>query len=261
MISSANNGQIKYINLLKNKAKARQEDRTFVVEGIRMFEESREEDNLIKSYFSETFYDIKSKEDLDYFQDLSYEIIQDSLFKKISDTSTPQGVLALVQAPEYHLKNIIKNPKSNLLLLENIQDPGNLGTMVRTAEGAGFNGIVLSRDSVDMLNPKVIRATMGAIYRMPYVYVDNFEETLKQIQNNNISIYAAHLEGAQSYDNLDYPSKCGIIIGNEGNGITKRTAEIADKLIKIPMKGKVESLNAAISAALIMFEVARQRRV
>ena len=263
MISSLNNGQIKHLNLLQKKAKARKEEKAFVIEGIKMFEESRNQGNLIKSYFSETFYKNKYKAEPEYFSDLSFEIVQDSVFNKLADTSTPQGVLAIVEMPSYKLDNIVKSPNSSLLILENIQDPGNLGTMIRTAEGAGFNGIILSGDSVDVLNPKTIRSTMGAIYRMPYVYAideDNFHEILQEIKNDNIYIYAAHLEGAKFYDKVDYKEKCAILIGNESNGLKEKTVSIADALIKIPMEGQVESLNASIAAAIIMYEVARQRR-
>ena len=228
-----------------------------------MFEESRKQGNLIKSYFSETFYNSKYEAEPEYFEGLSYEIIHDSVFNKVAYTSTPQGVLAIVEKPNYQVKNIIKNPNSTLLVLENIQDPGNLGTMIRTAEGAGFTGIILSDDCVDILNPKVIRSTMGAIYRMPYAYArdeDGFHEILKEVKNNNITIFAAHLEGAKFYDKVEYQEKCAILIGNESNGLKEETAKIADGLIKIPMKGKVESLNAAVAAAVIMYEVARQRR-
>lgn len=260
VISSLSNGQIKYINLLLKKPRARKEENAFVVEGIKMFEESRTHGNLIKAYFSEEFYSKKEKEEPEFFNDLSYEIIQDSIFKRISDTISPQGVLAIVEKPSYDLSNVLANPKASLLLLENIQDPGNLGTMVRTAEGAGFTGVILSSDCVDILNPKVIRSTMGAIYRMPFVYVDVFEATLREVKKNDISIYAAHLDGASYYDEVEYAKKRGILIGNESKGLKETTAKIADKMIKIPMQGRVESLNAAVAAAIIMYEVARQDR-
>ena len=260
MISSLGNQQIKNINLLLKKSKARKEQNSFVIEGIKMFEESRAEGNLIKAYFSEEFFNKKHEEDKNYLEGLSYEIVQDSIFKSVSDTNSPQGILAVVETPLYDLSDIISNPKATLLLLEHIQDPGNLGTMVRTAEAAGFTGIILSKDSVDMLNPKVIRSTMGAIYRMPFAYVDNFVDGIQEVKNNKISIYGAHLDGKPYYDEVFYPEKCALIIGNESNGLRDNTAKLADSLIKIPMEGRVESLNAAVAAGIIMFEVARGRR-
>lgn len=260
MISSLNNQQVKNIKMLQKRGKVRKKQNAFVIEGMKMFEESRLEGNLIKSYFSEEFYNVKWKEDETYFNDLSYEVIKDSIFNELASTQTPQGVLAVVEKPKYDINKIIKDPASSLLLLENIQDPGNLGTMVRTAEGAGFTGIILSKDCVDMLNPKVVRSTMGSIYRVPFVYVDDFEGALKDIKNNNIPIYGAYLEGAIDYDKLEYSAKCGVLIGNESKGLKESTAGIVDHLIKIPMKGQVESLNAAIAAAIIMFEISSRRR-
>ena len=256
MIRSTSNSQIKNIKLLQKKSRARRKQEAFIIEGIKMFEESRVEGNLIMSYLSETFYN-KKKEDVNFFHNLPYKVVEDSVFKEITETSTPQGILAIVKAPKYNLQDIIKS-SNKLLLLEDIQDPGNLGTMVRTAEGAGFHGIILSKNSVDMLNPKVIRSTMGSIYRVPFIYVDDFQDTLHKIKKNNIKIYAAYLGGEYDYDQVDYPDKCAILIGNEGSGLQEQTAEIADFYIKIPMKGQVESLNAGVAAAIIMYEARRK---
>ncbi|MFU0826130.1 MAG: SpoU-sub-bind domain-containing protein [Lachnoclostridium sp.] len=260
MISSLSNSQIKNIIQLQKKPKARAEQKAFVTEGIKMFEEAKAGGNLIKAYISETFYEEKSKEDSDYFRGFAYEVVSDKVLKEASETLTPQGILAIVRKPEYCLKDILSNPKANLLLLEDIRDPGNLGTIVRTAEGAGITGIILTKTSVDMYNPKVVRSTMGSIYRMPFVYVEDFKGTLCQIKKKNIAIYAAHLKGEKAYDEIDYKDKCGILIGNEANGLSDEIAALADVYIKIPMSGSVESLNAAIAAAILMYEVYRQRR-
>jgi len=260
MISSASNPQIKNIMLLQKRSKARMEQGTFVIEGIKMFEESREGGYLIKAYFSESFYEGKLAENPSYFLDFPYEVVQDSVLKETSDTLTPQGIIAVVKKPEYNLEQIISDPNANLVLLEDLRDPGNLGTILRTAEGAGVTGIVLSNTSVDMYNPKVIRSTMGAIYRMPFVYVENFKETLMDIKKNEITIYAAHLAATCAYDEVDYQQKCAIMIGNEANGLSDEVAHLSNQYIKIPMAGKLESLNAAIAAAILMYEVYRQKR-
>lgn len=257
MIGSRSNSQIKNIKLLQKKSRARKKQEAFVIEGIKMLEESRVEGNLIMSYLSQTFYNKKQEEEADFFDNLPYKVIEDSAFKEITETSTPQGVLAIVKAPKYNLQDIIKS-SNKLLLLEDIQDPGNLGTMVRAAEGAGFHGIILSKNSVDMLNPKVIRSTMGSLYRIPYIYVDNFQETLHIIKKNDTRIFAAYLRGGYDYDQVDYPDKCAILIGNESSGLQEQTAEIADFYVKIPMKGKVESLNAGVAAAIIMYEARKK---
>ncbi|WFR57984.1 RNA methyltransferase [Anaerocolumna sp. AGMB13025] len=260
MISSSSNPQIKNIVQLQKKPKTRTEQKAFVIEGIKMFEESKESGYLIKAYVSESFYEEKLREAPDYFNGFSYEIVTDGVLKEASDTLTPQGIMAVVKMPIYTLDKIITDQKANLVLLEDIRDPGNLGTILRTAEGAGVTGIILSKTSVDMYNPKVIRSTMGAIYRMPFVYAEDFETAITEVKKNKISVYAAHLQAAQAYDEVNYQEKCAILIGNEANGLSNEIAAMSDQYIKIPMSGSVESLNAAIAAAILMYEVYRQRR-
>ncbi|MEG0792709.1 MAG: RNA methyltransferase, partial [Lachnospiraceae bacterium] len=137
---------------------------------------------------------------------------------------------------------------------------GNLGTILRTAEGAGVTGVIMSSDCVDIYNPKTIRSTMGSIFRMPFLYTEEMNELLKKLKNNNIRTFAAHLEGKTFYDQEDYTGKIAFLIGNEGNGLHREIAEQADTWIKIPMHGQVESLNVAIATSILMYEVCRQRR-
>ena len=146
------------------------------------------------------------------------------------------------------------------MVLDNLQDPGNLGTIVRTAEGAGVTGIIMSRDTVDIYNPKTIRSTMGSVYRMPFFYVEDILEFLEDLRGQGIRTYAAHLDGANNYDEESYKGACAFLIGNEGNGLRYEVAKKADIWIKIPMYGQVESLNAAIASSILMYEVSRQRR-
>ena len=147
-----------------------------------------------------------------------------------------------------------------LLLLENLQDPGNLGTMLRTGEGAGATGILMSDDTVDIYNPKTIRATMGSIYRVPFVYAGDLTEAIGRMRERQIRVYGAHLAGKRYYDSFSFREGTAFLIGNEGKGLSRSLSEMADSLLKIPMEGKVESLNAAVSAALLMYEAHRQRR-
>lgn len=260
MISSTSNGQIKNIIQLQKKPKSRMEQGAFVIEGIKMFEESLEYGIIIKAYVMESFYEEMNTKTPEYFQNFSYEVVTNAVFKEISETLTPQGILAIVKMPTYSLDSILSKEDANLILLEDIRDPGNLGTIVRTAEGAGFTGIILSKSSVDMYNPKVIRSTMGAIYRMPFVYTEDFLAAINQVKASNIPIYAAHLLGESYYDEIQYEKKCAILIGNEANGLTDACAQKASQYVKIPMAGKVESLNAAIAASIFMYEIYRQKR-
>ena len=188
------------------------------------------------------------------------EIVGDSVFKQISDTQTPQGIMAVIEMPHYELADLLDGDRTHLLILESIQDPGNLGTMLRTGEGAGITGVIMNSQTVDLYNPKTVRSTMGSLYRMPYYISDDLEGTINLLKEKGVKLYAAHLKGTLSYDEPEYTRACGFMIGNEGNGLSDQIADMADTYIKIPMEGKVESLNAAISATLLMYECNRQRR-
>ena len=257
MITSTSNPQVKELLQLQKKSKARNERNVFIVEGIRMFREVPKE-RLEKVYISESFYN-KKKQELKLF-DVPVEILSDRVFSHVSDTKTPQGVLSLVRQKKTSLEEILQVENPYLMILDNLQDPGNLGTIVRTAEGAGVTGIIMSHDCVDIYNPKTIRSTMGSVYRMPFLYVDDMDDMLQQLKKQGIKTYAAHLQGKNSYDKEDYKSGCAFMIGNEGNGLRKEIADQADIWVRIPMHGQVESLNAAIAASVLMFEVCRQRR-
>lgn len=260
VISSLSNAQMKNLTLLQKKAKERDEQGVFVIEGWKMFEEAKDAGLLVKAYASESFYHEKLQENPDYFADLDYEIITDSVFKEISDTKTPQGIMGTVKKAQHSLEHMLQAPDACLLLLEDIRDPGNMGTMIRTAEGAGITGMICSNSSVDIYNPKVIRATMGSIYRVPFYQTDDFYATLQDIKEQGIVIFAAHLLGMPYDTEGSFRKRCAFLIGNEANGLSDRAAALADTRIKIPMAGKVESLNAAVAAAILMYEAARQRR-
>lgn len=256
MITSNTNKQVKELAQYVKKSKVRKENQTFIVEGIKMFLEAPKE-SIRKIYVSESF----TKEEI-YKTSIrvqQHEILSDAVFSYVSDTKTPQGILCLVQMPSYEWKHILK--KDGLyLLLESIQDPGNLGTMFRAAEGAGVDGILMNESCVDLFNPKTIRSTMGSIYRVPFYIAKDFKEAIFNLKKENIMIYAAHLKGEASYDVMDYTKASGFLIGNEGNGLSDEIAALASEYVKIPMQGKVESLNAAIASSLLIYEAARQRR-
>ena len=154
----------------------------------------------------------------------------------------------------------MQQERTQLLILEGVQDPGNLGTMLRTGEGAGITGVIMDRTTVDLFNPKTIRSTMGSLYRMPYYIAEDLGATIEAVKAQGVRLYAAHLAGELSYDRPDYTGACGFLIGNEGNGLSDEIARMADTYIRIPMQGQVESLNAAMSAGILMYECNRQRR-
>lgn len=262
MISSSQNAQIKHLIKLQEKNTVRKAEGMFVCEGRKMFQEVLKyaKDSLVKTYFAESSFKQIQETGIP-LQDFDYEIVTDAVFCEAAQAITPQGVLAIVKQPFYSLENMLLGKESaKLIALENIQDPGNLGTILRTAEAAGMDGVILSAKSVDMFNPKVIRSTMGAIYRMPFFYAADFEELLIRLKQEAFSLYAAHLDGAVSYDAIQYAKKTVLLIGNEANGLTQQTTSLADCRIRIPMQGSTESLNAAVAAAVLMYEVYRQER-
>lgn len=278
MITSTSNAQIKELAKLQKKSRLRDERRIFLVEGPRMVEEIPKE-RIERLYISESF----ERKNPAYIRELGMpaEVLSDPVFSYVSDTKNPQGILAVVKRLEYTMEDVLgksalkceeksgekeKNPENHqirvphVIVLDNLQDPGNLGTIFRTAEAAGATGILLSSDSVDVYNPKVIRSTMGAVFRMPFFYVKDLPAAVKSLSRQGIRTYAAHLNGKNAYDEEDYTKGCAFLIGNEGNGLRDEVSECADCLIRIPMCGKAESLNAAVAAAVLMFEAGRQRR-
>ena len=257
MITSTSNKQVKNLISLTKKAKERNKQGVFIVEGRKMFEEAPKEWCLVL-YVSATF--LQSAENQVLLQGYEYEILSDAVFRAVSDTQTPQGILCVVKMPQWRVEDIDLS-KGAVLFLESIQDPGNLGTMLRTGEGAGIQAVIANKTTVDLFNPKTIRSTMGSIYRVPFIVSEDFQETILEFQRKGMRIYAAHLKGTMNYDEANYSGSCGFLIGNEGNGLSEEIAGLADTYIRIPMEGKVESLNAAIAATILMYEVSRQRRM
>ena len=261
MITSTSNAKIKRIVQLRKKKKARDAEGVFLVEGIRMFREIPEK-LLQEIYISES---CEGKEGKEIRRRASAcgirpELVSDGVFAYLSDTQTPQGILCVVSQLSYSLEEVADAPCPHMLVLDRLQDPGNVGTILRTAEGAGVTGILLDGECADIYNPKTIRSTMGSIFRMPFYYIQDLEEGIRYLKKRGICTYAAHLEGKRAYDEEDYRKPCAFLIGNEGNGLRPEIADLADTYIRIPMAGEVESLNAAIASAVLMFEAGRQRR-
>lgn len=259
MIISTGNPKIKQLVQWQTKAKERRKDGVFLAEGIKMLQEAPEE--LIRDIYITENVEKKIQEShlLDKLNKVGYEVVSEEVMKKVSDTQTPQGVLTVLNRPEYLLEKILSKSNGLFLLLEDLQDPGNLGTIIRTAEGAGVDGIIATKNTVDIFSPKTIRSTMGSIYRVPFIYVETLKEVILKMKEGGIKTYAAHLDGELYYSSFSFTQGTAFIIGNEGNGLRKETADLADFYIKIPMEGQVESLNAAIATALLIYEAHRQR--
>ncbi|MBQ8598190.1 MAG: RNA methyltransferase, partial [Lachnospiraceae bacterium] len=244
MITSIANQRMKRLIQLQEKSRARNKEGVFVAEGLKMFEEAPI-DRIKEVYIQETLwkqlFEKVSEEQqenrkyadrerhekirlkLKQFREkgIVVEQVADDVFKKASDTQTPQGILFVMQQLSYSLDALLKQAaegrKSNrlplFLLIEDIQDPGNLGTMLRTAEGAGADGVILSKGTVDIYNPKTIRSTMGSLYRVPFLYTDDLTDAVKRLQQAGITVYAAHLAGEKYFDEIAYEGGSGFLIG------------------------------------------------
>lgn len=258
MITSFSNKKVKEVIELSKKAKARREQDAFVVEGVKMFLEAPVE-HIKQVFVSERLLERGINEALSIkLEQVPYEVTTDEIFAKMSDTQTPQGILCVLKQFRYRFEDM-KASKGVYVVLENLQDPGNLGTIFRTSEGAGVAGIIMSKETVDIYNPKTIRSTMGSIYRMPFYYTDDLKNAINTLKETGIKVYAAHLKGEHYYDGYDYTDGCAFMIGNEGNGLSDEIAACADCYLKIPMEGQLESLNAAVSTAILIYEAHRQK--
>lgn len=269
MITSLTNQKIKNVVKLMTQTRERRETHSYVIEGLNLFSEvpfnkvrqifmtraGYEKARAIRPELASMVIDGPMQN----LHGPDCELVSDDVFKKMSDTATPQGILCVVDMPDYTLNELVKGNQL-ILVLEGIQDPGNLGTMLRTGEGAGVSFILADKQTVDLYSPKVIRSTMGAIFRTPVIYTDDLPASIKELKRLGVSIYAAHLEGRREYWSERYNNKTAFLIGNEGNGLSDEIASYADALIRIPMKGAVESLNAAVAASLLMYEFSRQYR-
>lgn len=254
MITSTSNSQVKQAAALAKKARERRQTGLFLAEGRKMYEEAP------KSWLEKVYVTEEYVKDHGEPEGAAWELVSGEVMKAMADTQTPQGILALVRQPKWSVSDVWNGENPHIIMLETLQDPGNLGTILRAGEGAGITGVIMNRETADIFNPKVIRSTMGSIYRVPFVYVDDLGEAAEMAKARKIHLFAAHLKGKNSYDREDYRGGCGFLIGNEARGLTDETAALADCWVKIPMLGKVESLNAAVAASVLMFEAARQRR-
>lgn len=260
MISSTANARVKNITALQKKGKERRNQGLFVIEGRKLFEEILRDapEAIHEVYVTEAY--LTQQEQRRLPETIPYELVTEQVMKAMAETMEPQGILATVRIPRYDKKTLLEKKEAVWIALEDLRDPGNLGTVLRTAEAAGVTGVLLSDSSVDIYNPKVVRSTMGAIFRVPHFYLSDFLGELDLMRQAGATLYAAHLQGTQDYDEPEYDGCAVILIGNEANGLSEEAAAKANCLVKIPMEGKAESLNAAVAASLFMYEAYRKRR-
>lgn len=260
-ITSTKNPLIKEIKSLHRK-KGRMKNNAFIIEGVKIINEAMENDYPIENILY-TDQLLKNNEGEDFLKKLegfySPIYVSENIFKEISDTENPQGILAVAQLRYRTTDEINSNAYPFLLYLDEVQDPGNMGTIIRTADAFNIDGIIISEGCVDPYNPKVVRATMGSIFRTPLYYTSNGLEELKALKDKGMKVYSTSLEGSIPIYQADYIGGQILVIGNESKGVKEDIQQMSDILIKIPMPGKAESLNAGVAASIIMYEVMKQR--
>lgn len=256
MISSAANRRVKHLSRLLSSGRYRHETKTYVAEGLRVVREAPV--SLIEELYAAESFDMSSLDK--NVSDIPVEILSDEVFDKISDTVHSQGIIAVVRMNPREADGFY-DKDGMYLVTEDIRDPGNLGTMIRTAEAAGIDGIVMCGSTTDVFSPKVVRAAMGSLYRLPYRIASDIGGELSAMEKAGITTFAATPYEADEYTDADYRIGCAFLIGNEAAGLSDDTIRLAKRRIMIPMRGKTESLNAAMAAGILMFEANRQRRL
>ncbi|NLC87545.1 MAG: RNA methyltransferase [Clostridiaceae bacterium] len=258
VITSKENEMIKNIKKLKEK-KYRDQENKFIVEGIKMVQEAiLEQASIDKIVICEDCINDGTIE-----QELLYEIakkdciyVSEKVFESITDVTNPQGILAIIN--KQNAEEQINYNEDIIVVLDGIQDPGNLGTILRTIDSVGLTQVILSENTADSYNPKVVRSTMGAIYRVKILKTNNIIETLKNVQKNKYKVISTSLQTDKSIYDIEY-KKLAIVIGNEANGVSEEVLKLSDAKIKIPMLGKTESLNAAVATGVILYEYVRNK--
>lgn len=248
IITSKDNEIIKNIKKLKEK-KYRLD--SYIVEGIKMVKEAISENQEI------ALIAIREDFKIDFdTKNTKIVTISNKIFNDISDVKTPQGILAVIKKNQ---NNQIETNQEYILALDSLQDPGNMGTIIRTADSANINQIIINKTTVDPYSPKVIRSTMGAIYRTNIIEVEDLKATLKKMKSKGFQIITTDLKATQSIYDINYNNKTVVVIGNEANGVSQEILQTADKKVIIPMLGKTESLNASIAASIMIYEYVRQK--
>lgn len=251
LITSKDNSKIKEIKKLKEK---KYRKTAFIVEGIKMLKEAISEKAEIDTII------IREDTELDFKLDSELEKkvihVTKNVFETISDVVSPQGVLVVINKKIDD--NKISKHADYILALDGIQDPGNLGTIIRTADSANMKQILVSKDTVDSYSPKVVRSTMGAIYRVKIIECEDLAKTLKSLQTTGFEIVTTDLHTDKSIYDMNYNKKI-VVIGNEANGVTPEIRELSNYRVKIPMLGKTESLNAAVATGIMIYEYVRQK--
>lgn len=255
-IKSKDNSKFKLAKSLL-KSKYRNKENKFLAEGLRTVELAIEykadiEWIFVSRYFQENENNAEKLEHIT--KEYQVYVIDNDLFEQLSSTENSQGIIAVMNMKKIEIDVLNEKKHKKILVLDRLQDPGNVGTIVRTADAAGFDLVIVNKGCVDVYNPKVVRSAMGSIFYMDIVFAED-EEIFNVIKSNNIELVSSSLETDSFFDQVSYGEFVALVLGNEANGISDFWKNNADKLVKIPMYGKAESLNVAISSAILMYSI------
>ena len=257
MITAKDNDKVKYTKSLL-KSKNRNKESKFIIEGYRILTLAIECNAKIDYVFINEDFE-KKTEHVEFLEILKSKNINtykttNKIFNELVDTESTQGILAVVKFNQRTIQENLKDEHRFVVILDRIQDPGNMGTIIRTADAAGVDAIIALKGCVDIYNPKVIRSTMGSIFDMNIIHATQ-EEAVRLLKLKNFDIVSSYLDTDNYYDKVEYNYKTALVIGNEANGINDDLVSKSDVLVKIRIYGKAESLNAAISSAILMYEI------
>ncbi len=257
MITAKDNEKVKYTKSLL-KTKNRTKESRFIIEGYRILTLAIECNADIEYVFINEDFENK-EEHINFLEILKEKNMKtykttNKIFDDLVDTETTQGILGVVRFKQKNIEESLDDDSRFVLILDRIQDPGNMGTIIRTADAAGIDAIIALKGCVDIYNPKVIRSTMGSIFDMNVIHATQ-DEALRLLKLKNFDIVSSYLDTNNFYNSVEYNYKTALVIGNEANGINEELVSKSDVLVKIPIYGKAESLNAAISSAILMYEI------
>jgi len=254
--------KLKELAKLKTK-KGRTQAGKFLIEGVRLCEESLNSSWVIESFLLTSAFEekIKDKELWRKLQRSNAKLIEAKArdLEKLADTVTPSGIMGIVKFRKNPEKELWKEDSKLILALDGIRDPGNVGTLIRTADAFGADEVLLSNDTVELLNPKVVRSSMGSVFHLPIFDEMDLEKTLPELKKRDFKILGTDVLEGQSLDRVDFSGKICVLIGNEAEGLNKKLLPLVDNMVHIPIWGKAESLNAAVAGGIILYETTRKQ--
>lgn len=266
-IFSKSNSNVKFVRGL-NEKRFRTKNNAFYLEGIKVVNEILDKDRAIDIMFIAYSKSIlinsnggkELLERLEKLENIKVLDFEESIFKYMTDTVTPQGVLIVLKVPEYTLEELLENNNKNIVILDKVQDLGNIGTIIRSCNAFDVETILCIQGTADVYSPKALRSTMGGILNTKIIYIDNLDD-LKKLKDYGYSIVTTSLNTDKNLDSIDMNKKYAFVMGNEANGVSKEMADLSDVLVKIPMSEKIESLNVGVAASIVLYEQYKYKNI